>query len=95
MDQVNRFDNLDPIFSPPLVSPPLVSPPADASDALALPPLGTYPSKEALSTLFRAGQSREDTPLLLAGVLDERIGVKRSTTRVTLPSNSTANSGYP
>jgi hypothetical protein len=59
MDQVNRFDNLDPIFSPPPVSPPpvsppLVSPPADASDALALPPLGTYPSKEAL---FEAIQS--------------------------------------
>ena len=64
MDQFNRFDDLDPFFSPPpvlpppvsppLVSPPLVSPPADASNALALPPLATYPSKEAL---FKAIQS--------------------------------------
>src|SRR3982074_401022 len=54
MDQFNQFDNLDPFLSPPPVSPPLVSPPADASDALALPPLATYPSKEAL---FEAIQS--------------------------------------
>jgi hypothetical protein len=54
MDQFNQFDNLDPFFSPPPVSPPLVSPPADASNALALPPLATYPSKEAL---FEAIQS--------------------------------------
>ena len=60
MDQFNQFDevdDLDPFFSPPLVSPPLVSPPADASNALfllALPPLATYPSKEAL---FEAIQS--------------------------------------
>jgi hypothetical protein len=65
MDQFNQFDDLDPFFSPPpvspppvsppLVSPPLVSPPTDASNnALALPPLATYPSKEAL---FEAIQS--------------------------------------
>src|SRR3982074_2106226 len=60
MDQFNQFDefdDLDPFFSPPPVSPPLVSPPADASNALfllALPPLATYPSKEAL---FEAIQS--------------------------------------
>ena len=54
MDQFNQFDDLDPFFSPPPVSPPPVSPPSDASDALALPPLATYPSKEAL---FEAIQS--------------------------------------
>ena len=58
MDQFNQFDefdDLDPFFSPPPVSPPLVSPPADASNnALALPPLATYPLKEAL---FEAIQS--------------------------------------
>src|SRR3979411_2017672 len=50
MDQFNQFDNLDPFFSPPPPSPP----PTDASNALALPPLATYPSKEAL---FEAIQS--------------------------------------
>src|SRR5258705_13745286 len=50
MDQFNQFDNLDPFFSPPQPSPP----PTDASNALALPPLATYPSKEAL---FEAIQS--------------------------------------
>jgi hypothetical protein len=54
MDQFNQFDNLDPFFSLPPASPPLVSPPTDASNALALPPLATYPSKEAL---FEAIQS--------------------------------------
>jgi hypothetical protein len=49
MDQFNRFDDLDPFFSPPPVSPP-----TDTSDALALPPLATYLSKEAL---FEAIQS--------------------------------------
>src|ERR1700722_12479398 len=50
MDQFNQFDNLDPFFSPPQPSPP----PTDPSDALSLPPLATYPSKEAL---FEAIQS--------------------------------------
>ena len=44
MDQFNQIDNTDPFFSPPPLSPP----PPNASDALALPPLATYPSKEAL-----------------------------------------------
>jgi hypothetical protein len=53
MDQFNQIDNTDPFFSPPPVSslPPTN---ASASDALALPPLATYPSKEAL---FEAIQS--------------------------------------
>jgi hypothetical protein len=53
MDQFNRFDNTDPFFAPLL--PPL--PPTDAShapDALSLPPLATYPSREGL---FEAIQS--------------------------------------
>jgi hypothetical protein len=58
MDQFNQIDNTDPFFSPPPLSPL----PTDASDALALPlplalalpPLATYPSKEAL---FEAIQS--------------------------------------
>jgi hypothetical protein len=50
MDQFNRIDNADPLFSPPPLSPP----PPDASNALAPPPLATYPSKEAL---FKAIQS--------------------------------------
>jgi hypothetical protein len=54
MDQFNQFDDLDPFFSLPPVSPPRVSPPTDASNALALPPLASYPSKEAL---FEAIQS--------------------------------------
>src|ERR1700733_11332410 len=53
MDQFNQIDNTDPFFSPPPLSPPPLPPP-DASDALALPPLATYPSKEAL---FEAIQS--------------------------------------
>ena len=44
MDQFGQIDNADPFFSPPPPSPP----PTDASDALALPPLATYPSREAL-----------------------------------------------
>src|ERR1700733_12819326 len=53
MDQFNQIDNADPFFSPPS---PSLPPPnaADASDALALPPLATSPSKEAL---FEAIQS--------------------------------------
>jgi hypothetical protein len=53
MDQFNRIDNADPFFSQP---PPSLPPPnaSDASDALALPPLATYPSREAL---FEAIQS--------------------------------------
>ena len=43
MDQFNQIDNTDPFFSPPPLSPP-----PNASDALALPPLAAYPSKEAL-----------------------------------------------
>src|SRR3981081_1369979 len=51
MDQFNQIDNTDPFFSPPPPSPP----PTNASNnALALPPLDTYPSKEAL---FEAIQS--------------------------------------
>ena len=50
MDQFNQIDNTDPFFSPP----PLSLPPTDASNALALPPLATYPSREAL---FEAIQS--------------------------------------
>src|SRR3982074_1375841 len=47
MDQFGQIDNADPFFSPPLLSlpPPHAS---DTSDALTLPPLATYPSKEAL-----------------------------------------------
>ena len=45
MDQFNQIDNTDPFFSPPPPSPP---PLTDASNALALPPLATYPSREAL-----------------------------------------------
>lgn len=44
MDQFNESDSLDPFSS----QSPLLPPPTDASDALALPPLATYPSKEAL-----------------------------------------------
>ena len=44
MDQFGQIDNADPFFSPPPPSPP----PTDASDALALPPLATYPSRDAL-----------------------------------------------
>jgi hypothetical protein len=51
MDQFNQIDNTDPFFSPPPPSPP---PLTDASNALALPPLATYPSREAL---FEAIQS--------------------------------------
>ena len=49
MDQFSQFDLSDP-FSQPPVSQPLTS----TSDALSLPPLATYPSKEAL---FEAIQS--------------------------------------
>ena len=53
MDQFNRFDNINPLFAAPTLPP---QPPTDASisDALAPPPLATYPSKEAL---FEAIQS--------------------------------------
>jgi hypothetical protein len=50
MDQFNQIDNSDPFFSPPPPSPPTTN----ASNALARPPLATYPSKEAL---FEAIQS--------------------------------------
>ena len=50
MDQFNQIDNVDPFLSQPPLSPP----PTNASDALALPPLATYPSREAL---FEAIQS--------------------------------------
>ena len=60
MDQFSQFDDSDP-FSPllaPLPAPPpapLPAPlPANASDALAPPPVATYHSKEAL---FEAIQS--------------------------------------
>jgi len=52
MDQFNQLDNADPFFSPP--PPSLLPTDASTSDALALPPLATYPSKEAL---FEAIQS--------------------------------------
>jgi hypothetical protein len=44
MDQFNQIDNVDRFLSQPPLSPP----PTNASDALALPPLATYPSREAL-----------------------------------------------
>src|ERR1700716_1801304 len=50
MYQFSQIDNIAPFFSPPPPSPL----PTDASDALALPPLATYPSREAL---FEAIQS--------------------------------------
>jgi hypothetical protein len=53
MDQFNQIDNADPFFSPPPLSLPLPNA-SNASDTLALPPLATYPSKEAL---FEAIQS--------------------------------------
>ena len=49
MDQFNQFN-----VSNTLSQPPLVQPLTSASDALSLPPLATYPSKEAL---FEAIQS--------------------------------------
>jgi hypothetical protein len=52
MDQFNQLDNADPFLSPP--PPSLLPTDASTSDALALPPLATYPSKEAL---FEAIQS--------------------------------------
>ena len=59
MNQFDEFDELDPFFSPPLA--PLLTPtpaptpvPTQGPVALALPPLASYPSKEAL---FEAIQS--------------------------------------
>ena len=49
MNQFSQFDVSDP-FSQPLLVQPLTS----MSDALSLPPLATYPSREAL---FEAIQS--------------------------------------
>ena len=49
MDQFNQF-NVSDTLSQPLLVQPLTS----VSDALSLPPLATYPSKEAL---FEAIQS--------------------------------------
>ena len=53
MDQFSQFDVSDP-FSQPPPPPPPSQPLTSASDALSLPPLATYPSKEAL---FEAIQS--------------------------------------
>jgi len=53
MDQFSQFDVSDP-FSQPPPPPPLSQPLTSASDALSLPPLATYPSREAL---FEAIQS--------------------------------------
>ena len=50
MNQFSQFDVSDPFSQPPPPAQPLTS----ASDALSLPPLATYPSKEAL---FEAIQS--------------------------------------
>ena len=47
MDQFSQFDVSDP-FSQPPPPPPVLQPLTSASDALSLPPLATYPSKEAL-----------------------------------------------
>jgi hypothetical protein len=93
MDQFSQFDNLDPFFSPPPASPPPASPPlvsssTDASNALALPPLATYPSKEALFEAIQSWSKPRGYSFTIGrstrlGVLDERIDVKRSTTCVT------------
>ena len=53
MNQFSQFDVSDP-FSQPPPPPPPVQPLTSASDALSLPPLATYPSREAL---FEAIQS--------------------------------------
>ena len=53
MDQFSQFDVSDP-FSQPPPPPPVSQPLISASDALSLPPLATYPSKEAL---YKAIQS--------------------------------------
>ena len=53
MDQSSQFDHSDPFFTP-LPPLPRSSSASDASDALSLPPLATYPSKEAL---YKAIQS--------------------------------------
>ena len=50
MDQSSQITDFDPFFSPPPPSPPLATAPV----VLALPPLATYPSREAL---FEAIQS--------------------------------------
>ena len=52
MDQFSQFDVSDPFSQPPL--PPRSQPLTSASDALSLPPLAAYPSREAL---FEAIQS--------------------------------------
>jgi hypothetical protein len=57
MDQSSQFDTFDPFFSLLLSLPSLsllLTNASDASDALSLSPLATYPSKEAL---FEAIQS--------------------------------------
>jgi hypothetical protein len=64
MDQFNQIDDADPFFSLPL--PSLPPPDASTSDALALPlpltlallPLITYPSKEALFKAIQRLQVR-------------------------------------
>ena len=53
MDQFSQFNVSDP-FSQPPPPPPVSQSLTSASDALSLPPLATYPSKEAL---FEAIQS--------------------------------------
>ena len=53
MDQFSQFNVSDP-FSQPLLPPPPSQPLTSTSDALSLPPLATYSSKEAL---FKAIQS--------------------------------------
>ena len=52
MNQFSQFNVSDPSSQPP--PPPVSQPLTSASDALSLPPLATYPSKEAL---FEAIQS--------------------------------------
>ena len=51
MNQSNEFSDSDPFSSPP---PPTTYQPDSAPEILALPPLATYPSREAL---FEAIQS--------------------------------------
>ena len=53
MDQFSQFNVSDPFSQPPPL-PPVLQSLTSTSDALSLPPLATYPSKEAL---FEAIQS--------------------------------------
>jgi hypothetical protein len=59
MDQFNKFDQFDSLLSPSPSPPPTPPPPPprnapDAPTMLALPPLATYPSGEALFEAIQA-----------------------------------------